>query len=46
MNLPIGHFGLKKTSKLVAQKYYWLILRHNIDNYVKGYNKCRALKAI
>lgn len=25
-----GHFGIEKTRKLIAQKYYWLMLRVNV----------------
>ena len=42
-NLLAGHFNIKKTHKLVAQKYHWPILYHNIENYMKGYNIYLAL---
>ena len=29
-NLLAGHFGIKKTHKLLARKYYWPTLRHDI----------------
>ena len=45
-NLLAGHFGIEKTRKLVAWKYYWLTLYHNIDNYVKRCNICLASKAV
>ena len=41
-----GHFGIEKTRELVARKYYWPMLRHDVDDYVKGCNVCLALKAI
>ena len=41
-----GHFGIKKTLELLAQKYFWLSLRHNVEAYVKGCNVCLALKAV
>ena len=41
-----GYFGIEKTRKLVAQKYYWLTLRHDGNDYVKGCNICLALKTI
>lgn len=30
------HFEIKKTWELIAQKYYWLTLRANVESYVKG----------
>ena len=41
-----GHFGIKKTQELVAQKYYWPMLRHNVDDYVKGCNVCLSSKTV
>ena len=41
-----GYFGIEKTRELVAQKYYWPTLRHDVDNYVKGYNICLASKTL
>lgn len=43
-NLLAGHFGIKKTWELIAQKYYWPTLRAGVGTYVKGYNVCLALK--
>ena len=37
-NLLAGHFRIEKTWKLLAQKYYWPTLRHNIKVYVKDFN--------
>ena len=45
-NPLVGHFGIKKTCKLVAWKYYWPTLCHDINNYVKGCNLLLALKII
>ena len=45
-DLLVGHFGIKKTCKLLAQKYYWPILRHNVEAYVKGCDVCLAFKAV
>ena len=45
-NLLAGHFGIKKIQELVARKYYWPTLRHDVDNYVKGCNVCLASKAV
>ena len=41
-----GHFSIEKTQELVARKYYWPTLRHDIDNYVKGCDICLASKAV
>ena len=45
-NLLADHFGIEKIRKLVARKYYWPMLCHNVDDYMKGYNVCLALKAV
>ena len=45
-NLLAGHFGIEKIRKLVAWKYYWPTLRHDVDNYVKGCDVCLASKAV
>ena len=41
-----GHFGIEKTCKLLAQKYYWSIFRHNIKAYVKGCDIYLASKVV
>ena len=41
-----GHFGIEKTQELVARKYYWPTLRHDVDDYVKGCDVCLASKAV
>ena len=41
-----GYFGIEKTQELVARKYYWLTLRCDIKDYVKGCNICLALKIV
>ena len=41
-----GHFGIEKTCKLLAQKYYWPTLRHNVKAYVKDCDICLASKAV
>ena len=41
-----GHFGIKKTRKLLARKYFWPFLRHNFEAYVKGCDVCLASKAM
>ena len=35
-DLLAGHFGIEKTQELVARKYYWETLRHNVEVYVRG----------
>lgn len=34
-DLLVGPFGIDKTSELVARKYYWETLRHDIEKYIK-----------
>ena len=41
-----GHFGIEKTRKLVARKYYWPTLRCDVEDYVRGYDVCLASKVI
>ena len=41
-----GHFGIDKTRELVARKYYWETLRHNIEVYVRGCDVCLASQAV
>ena len=45
-NLLAGHFGIEKTQKLVARKYYWSTFCHDVKYYVKVCNICLALKAV
>ncbi len=41
-----GHFGIEKTRKLVARKYYWPTFQRNVETYVKGCDVCLASKAV
>ena len=41
-----GHFGIKKMRKLVARKYYWETLRHDVEVYVRGCDVCLASKTV
>ena len=41
-----GHFGIEKTRELVARKYYWPTLCHDVEDYVKECNICLASKTI
>ena len=45
-DLLAGHFGIEKTCKLLARKYYWPTLRHDVKAYVKGCDVCLASKAV
>ena len=45
-NLLVDYFGIKITSELIARKYYWPSLCHNVEDYMKGCNVCLALKAV
>ncbi len=40
-----AHFGIEKTRELIARKYYWPILRQDVEAYVKGCDVCLASKA-
>ncbi len=42
----VGHFGIEKSWELIARKYYWPILRRDVETYVKGCNVCLASKAV
>ena len=42
----VGHFGIKKTQELVAKKYYWETLRHDIEVYIRGYDVCLVFKTV
>ena len=41
-----GYFGIKKTCKFLARKYFWLTPRNNVEAYVKGCYICLASKAV
>ena len=43
---PAGHFRIKKTQKLVVRKYYWPMLRRDVEDYMRGCNVCLASKAV
>lgn len=45
-NLFISHFGIKKTKKLVVQKYYWPTLQADIETYLKEFDICIGSKTI
>ncbi len=45
-NVLASHFDIKKTRELIVRKYYWPMLRANIESYVKGYNMCLASKLV
>lgn len=45
-NLLASHFSIKKTSKLLARKYYWLTFYYNIQTYTNSYDICLLFKAI
>lgn len=46
-NDPLAsYFGIKKTWKLVARKYYWPTSQKVIETYVKGYNVYLILKIV
>ncbi len=39
-------FGIDKTRELIARKYYWPTLRHDVEAYVTGYDVCLASKSV
>ena len=41
-----GHFGIEKTCELLARKYFWPSLRHDVEAYVKGSDVCLTSKAV
>ena len=41
-----GHFGIDKTRELVSRKHYWLSLRKDVENYVKGCDVCLTSKVV
>ena len=45
-NLLAGYFGIKKTYKLLAQKYYLPTFCHNVKAHVKSYDVCLTSKAV
>ena len=46
-NNPLAsYFGIEKTRKLLAEKYYWPTLRQDVKAYVKGCDVCLASKTV
>ena len=45
-NLLAGYFGINKTRKLVARKYYWKTLFHNVKSYMQGCDIYLASKVV
>ena len=45
-NLLAGHFSIEKTQELIARKYYWEILSHDVKVYVKGCDICLVSKTV
>ena len=45
-NLLADYFGIEKTYKLLAIKYYLPTLHHNVKAYVKCCDMCLALKTV
>ena len=41
-----GNFGIKKIYRLLARKYYWPTLRHDVKAYVKDCDIYLAFKTI
>lgn len=45
-DLLASHFCIKKTYKLLARKYHWSTVRHNVNVYIKGCDMCLTSKAV
>ncbi len=45
-NPLVGHFGIEKTCKLIARKYYWPTVQRDVKAYVKGCDVCLTSKAV
>ena len=45
-NLLASHFEIEKIQELFSRKYYWPMLRRDVNDYVKGCNVCLALKVV
>ncbi len=45
-NPLVGHFGIEKTSELIARKYYWPTLQRDVEAYVKGCDVCLDSKVV
>ncbi len=43
-DLLIGHFDIEKTQKLIARKYYWLMLQRDVEAYVENCDICLDIK--
>ena len=41
----MGHFGIEKTIKRVATKYFWLNLDNDVQNWVRSCTTCQCRKA-
>ena len=41
-----GHLGIEKTQELVAKKYYWKTLCHDVEVYVRDCDVCLTSKAV
>lgn len=41
-----GHFGIDKTRELIARKYYWPSLRHDVEANVKACDVYLTSKAV
>lgn len=45
-NPLVDNFDIEKSWELIARKYYQLVLRQDVEVYIKGCNVCLALKAV
>ena len=45
-NFLADYFGIEKIYRLLAQKYYWPTLHHDVKAYIKGCDVYLVLKAV
>ena len=45
-NTLAGYFGIEKSRKLLARKYFWPSLRYNVEAHVKGCDIYLASKVV
>ena len=46
-NDPLAsHFEIDKTRELISRKYYWFMLRRDVEAYMKGCDVCLGCKAV
>jgi hypothetical protein len=41
----MGHFGVKKTEDVLAARFFWLKMRHDVERYVSRCTTCDKAKS-